>query len=213
MGPECSSFIVSKDRLCEVLPADRYIYVQFRVSYHLSDWNVTEFEEIQYWLVNKRFRPMGGADSIDKVRIFTLLAIYEKATEWDVKWVKDSIVDVIKARRTCNHGFFSRKLVKSIYSVTDAQSGLRRYLVDSFVYKSVAPKSGNTDSLDLDSSSYWVTERRNILMKQMKDGNHQFVADCYEAFALQMKKKRLKFADPFHKADEEYHKKKKGKSS
>ena len=94
--------------------------------------------------------------------------------------VQDHIVDVIKARKTCHEGWFDALLVRCVYNVTRNGDGLRRFLVDSFVYKSY-----RQIKCDATAKAYWSTHRRSVLAKNMDAGNTEFVMDQADAIAAE----------------------------
>ena len=80
------------------------------------------------------------------------------------------------------------RLAKFMIKFTNRKDPLRRYVVDSFVFKSVE----------------WNTNMTmNEVRSQSSSGNHAFVADCYAA-AMDMAAKN-KVKDPNEKHARTYH--------
>ena len=138
-------------------------------TYRLPDWKLEVFEHLQYWLDNGRMQAFGGTiytDDSDKARLFEYLELYQNAQSWGAEIVQNAIMDVIIGRETCYLGYFSIPLVQKIYTMTTEGSHLRRFVVDSFIYKAAGWKTAD------------LLRSRWSLEKHLDRGNKTFVLDC-----------------------------------
>ncbi|KAL9135447.1 MAG: hypothetical protein Q9175_003358 [Cornicularia normoerica] len=71
-------------------------------------------------------------------------------------------MDHFRSRHTCEHGYFPYFLIKKIYDNTEEGAPLRRYIVNSFLFK----------------SAYALAESFG---RHAEKGNTCFLLDCYKA--------------------------------
>lgn len=145
----------------EILSAIEDLVMEFKPSVLIIGYE---------WLINNTLPGMSAHD--DKAAIhtaFQLVDLYNIARQFDARGLQNGVMNRFTARETCDDGYFSRSLIRKAYDYADTRSKLRRYAVDTFLYKAQKWEEGKVDKwLDL----------------HIKDGNQQFVADVREADRL-----------------------------
>ena len=121
------------------------------------------------------------------------------AESWSIAPLKNLIIDTIKARQTCHYGWFPTDLIEHVYAGTSKGSLLRRYIVDSFLFKT--------------STSVWGEETRAKALKNQADaGNVDFLLECYEGLFGMAYKSRMRNRDPGRRGRCFYHEHERGVS-
>ena len=133
-------------------------------------------------------------DDAAKQQVKDYLHLHRIVSHLQLLTVQNHIVDVIKARQTCHQGWFDASLVKYVYDVTRDGDGLRRFLVDCFVYKAY-----RQTRYEPTAKTYWSTRRRSVLAENVCMGNLEFVMDQADAAAAE------KIIDPYTRGTCYYH--------
>ena len=94
-----------------------------------------------------------------------LVSLYGLARVKKFHALTSKIVATIKGRKDFQHELLTTTGVQSVYQATKPSTGLRKYIVDLFLFKT------------RNMSSKAVHEE---LMQQMISGNYDFQADCHE---------------------------------
>lgn len=100
-----------------------------------------------------------------KLRVSRLVDLYVMARTWDVCGLMHLIVDSMRARKTCNSGWFHEEFLKKIYEGTEHEDPLRRFVLGSVLYK---------------SWDWTMEERVEFLKVHVKGGNVDFVLELYD---------------------------------
>ena len=159
------------------------------------DYEPTLFEMLIQWLYRGTLPAVNMDDeSIAKHQVTNLVNLYLKAQVLAMPALLDAIIDRLRARETCRLGWFPSNLIKLIYQSSGTHLPLRRYIVNSFLYKTsqwVDDDDDDDDSLD------------EALRDQLDAGNTEFVRECY--IALYKKCKNIVFEDPNKEPERTYH--------
>lgn len=160
------------------------------------------FELLLIWLYRKTLKAISTTDEEDAQEEAALyISLYLRACDWKILELQDAVIDALRLRKTCEYGFFPRKLIKKIYESTKSTSPLRSYIVDSFLHKGIEWNEG-AGLADPVTGSLNLTRKR-ALKTQLDAGNQDFVLDCYEAlFQLCA---RSKIRDPDRRTGCVYH--------
>ena len=194
VGPKKKVRYISKKAFAKL---ELNIDLEYITQYSIPDWSIELFGHLAFWLKEGHIKPFESkhvgqsqaeSDAADKLRLFQYLDLYQKAEEWGAEVVQNAIVDRIKARATCEKGYFSVPFIQKLYTVTTDDSPLRRYVADSFVWK---------------AADWEVSDIRVKLGKHMNRGNQTFVLDCYEALGHQIHRSNMKY--PNDEDDCAYH--------
>ena len=158
--------------------------IRKRVTIFKYDDNETIFdivdEAVQYykrsvlkhallWLNTRTLTSLPRDNDQDAVtQVHEYIDLYWLAHIHDVRSLQNQIIDSFRARKICKQGYFARKLIWRVYDNTVATSKLRKYLVDTFLFKSHHWKRGERENW-LDSHEGYGEE------------NAQFVSDVKTA--------------------------------
>lgn len=125
------------------------------------------------WLYRKTLPQISRNDEeTAKAQVEQYVKLYLSAEEWGIADLKNLIIDTIRARKTCDMGWFPAGPIKHIYDRTESGSPLRRYIVDNFLFKSSRGKGAYI--------FYWSDSARGAELKEhLQVGNFDFVLDCY----------------------------------
>ena len=159
-----------------------------------AKWDPSVFETSISWLRAGHLNPLSHDDHLAKQQVKDYLYLHHIVFRLQLITVQNHIVDVIKARKTCHEGWYNASLVRRVYNVTENGDGLRRFLVDSFVYKSYRQIIRNPTA-----KAYWSTHRRSVLAENMAAGNTEFVMDQADAVAA------VRILDPCTRSACHYH--------
>lgn len=197
---EHKTFVFFQERLEETFPdigipsLFRRLACQDFTNWHQDmNWHKWCFKFIS-WLRAGHLHPLSCVDDVAKKQVKEYLYLHDVVLRLKLPTVQNHIVDVIKARKTCHEGWFDAELVRSVYKRTMPGDGLRRFLVDSFVYKSY-----RQIKCDATAKAYWSTHRRNVLTENMNEGNTEFVMDQADAAAAE------RILDPYTRSACHYH--------
>ena len=219
VGPKRKRYTVHKALLTQHEYFSEKIYhsaakTSSRSCIDLLEEDPRVFELLISWLYRKTVKAISTDDEeIAKKEVGVYICLYFKACIWDMHELQNALMDRIRARPTCELGYFPPRLIKLIYDVIKIFCGdtkplcpLRSYIVDSFIYKGMKWNEGNgpTDPHDGDC----ILTRKRALKAQMDAGNHEFVLDCYEALFQLCAKSKIR--DPDRKTGCLYHKHKEG---
>ena len=121
------------------------------------------------WLLTTTLPELDERDDESAIRTASrLIDLYHVAHIFDSRNLENNIMDRLKSRDTCANGYPSRTFVRKIYEYTKSWSKLRRFAVDTFVYK----------------ADRWLEAEMDEWFKLHKDyGNKQFVEDVKKAQA------------------------------
>lgn len=117
-------------------------------------------------------------------QILRLVELYGLAAKLGCRRLQNGILDAFGERNTCPDSYPSRRFIKLVYKHACKYSTLRRYVVDTFVFKS-RQWAGN-------GKDHWIKLHTEY-------GNRGFVADVVKA------EKVGEFGDPNRKPDCYYH--------
>lgn len=161
----------------------------------LPDLEPTIFELLITWLYRRTIPAISTDDEdLAQAQARNYIGLYLSAGKWDLPGLQNSIIDLLRARPTCDLGWFPRSLVKKIYVNTNIGSPLRSYVVDTFIAKSY----------------YWDESQRQIMVSEhLGYGNGRFVVECYEAVMGIVARNKIR--DPNRKGACLYHVHEKGK--
>lgn len=172
-------FVFFKERPNELFPdVDIPSLSRLLACNDFMGWDPRLFKSTIGWLRAGRLDPLSRNDEVAKQQLNDYLYLYHIVADMKLPTVQNHIVDVIKARKTCHEGWFDASLVSYVYNVTRLGDGLRRYLIDSFVYKSYQQVKHDTTA-----EAYWSTRRSTVLSENMDEGNKEFVTDQADAVA------------------------------
>lgn len=170
VGKDKTKFVLSRKRLQPILP---HIELEDYDSHRLPDVGVKTFKLFQTWLCNGTLKKLDydtdTQDNSDKDAKATMLEyfdLYFEATEWKIQDLENTIMDRFRERYKCEDGYFPCFLIRKVYDGTEPGSPLRRYIVDSYVYK-----NGGWDP-DTQAQSFH---------RHSEKGNNDFLFDCYRA--------------------------------
>ena len=135
-----------------------------------------------------------GKDHIEH-QIKRYIDLHQLAGYLEIDNLQNVIMDRLKAGCGLWEHHFSTGVIGTIYKRTHEGSPLRRFAVDSFLFK---------------SSGWEACERSSYLELQMENGNLRFVLDCYEV--LQAACAKSKIRDPGKRPVCAYHDHGKGKA-
>lgn len=126
-----------------------------------SGWNPDIFQLFVDWLNTGSLPSLSDDDeNFAKETLSDYLEIYFLATIWDVQDLENLIMDKIRARKTCEDGYFPCSLIAKIYNNTIKDAQLRSYAVGFFVFK----------------MSNWDKAKHHEMIKTQLDcGNTDFV--------------------------------------
>jgi hypothetical protein len=202
VGPKRCTFIVhtellqnASDFFKKMIRPDGYSFDLMRIFLGSIDPNA--FELFVNWLyrgtlIDLQKGTTAAQEVTAKSQVLRLVDLYLMAWNWDVYGLMNLIVDRMRARKTCNDGWFPQDLIKKIYDGTNTEDPLRLFILDSFLHKSWD----------------WTHESRvEFLMESMMSGNHRLVAELYENLDTLCREKRgsKKPGDPSAKTKCEYH--------
>lgn len=157
-------YFVSRKRLQPILP---HIELEDYESHHLPDVDERTFNLFNYWLRNKTLDELSlEFEEEAKKTMLEYLELYFKATEWGIQDLENLIMDRFRQRPTCGDGYFPCFLITKIYDNTDPGAPLRRFIVDSFIFKS---RGWNQNHL------------KDSFNRHSEKGNNAFLLDCYSA--------------------------------
>ncbi|KAL9638995.1 MAG: hypothetical protein Q9164_001196, partial [Protoblastenia rupestris] len=146
----------------------------------------TNLEPFINWLYRRTLDPISQDDEhLAKRQVVQYIHLYTRAQTWQTPALQNSIMDCLRARRTCDYGWFPPTHINYVYQHTLPGCPLRKYIVDSFLWK-----GSRWDGLSL---SVGLT-RVGLLREHLEHGNQEFVLECYEVLFLLCAKKR--FVDP-----------------
>lgn len=164
---------------------------------YVSNYEPTTFEFFITWLYRRTLPQLHSSDeSRAKSQVSQYIALYLMAESWEVRDLQNLIIDTIKARKTCDMGWFPVEPIKDIYKATAQGSKLRHFLVDYFLFK---------------SSKWDLVKRHEELEEQLMFGNLVFVLECYEGLYSMAYKSKMKDRDPLKQGMCEYHVHEQGK--
>lgn len=160
---------------------------------YLADYDPIVFELFVNWLYRKTLPALDEHSEVRaKEQVGHYITLYLMAESWSIAPLKNLIIDTIKARQTCNNGWFPTDLIKRIYAATPKGSPFRRYIVDYFLFKT--------------STSVWgEAELAKALKKQVDAGNVEFLLECYEGLFLMAYKSKMRNRDPGRRGRCFYH--------
>ena len=78
----------------------------------------------------------GEPEAEAKEKVFKLVELYGIACQLGCDMLQNDILDAFQARPTCRDSFPSRQFIKAVYQHAPKYSLLRRYVIDTYVYKS-----------------------------------------------------------------------------
>lgn len=207
VGKQERKFRVSIKRLQAVLPDTKLEdYASYCIpdmerenydSYRLPEMDERTFELFEHWLRNKTLDELDtDNEDVAKHEMLEYLELYFEATKWGIQDLENLIMDRFRERYKCEDGYFPCFLIKKIYDNTEEGAPLRRYIVDSFLFKSAEWESDN------------LAEAFN---RHFEKGNRGFLLDCYRA-ALKLAKGKVHDADCHERSPGcDYHKHSDGK--
>lgn len=164
IGKEEKKFLVSRKQLQPVLP---HIQLENFKSHHLPDVDERTFELFEHWLDKKTLDELDPDDEQEaKHRMLEYLELYFEVDEWEIPDLQNDIMDRFRGRQTCEDGYFPAFLISKIYENTEEGAPLRRYIVNSFLYK---------------SADWFSNQLDPIFEHQVEKGNTAFLLDCYKA--------------------------------
>ena len=178
VGKEEAVFFVERQHLRKI---DLGVDYDDYTTYKLPDWRPKVFEAFHFWLKWDRLPPWGSknldpeCDGMDKENFIIHIDLYGKAKEYEVYSLMEAITDNIRKRETCEYGYFPGFLINTIYDITDDDSGLRNYLVDSFVFKTSNFRVDEDGRMNMSMRE----EALGIIMKKFKAKHFKFLAECY----------------------------------
>lgn len=179
----------------------------FRDSIDLLAEDPKVFELLIGWLYRNYLNAISTTDEeVAEKEVALSVDLYLRACEWDMPELQNALMDRMKLRTTCVHGFFPRKLIKTIYESTESLSPLRSYIVDSFIYKGIQWDE-DAEIEDPIYENFFLT-RKSVLRTQLDAGNQEFVLDCYEALFQLCAKSEIR--DPDRRTGCVYHAHKRG---
>lgn len=199
VGPKRKRYCVHKALLIQYKWFSKrinYFTVTFPLYLPAEDPKV--FELLIGWLYRKNLNAISTTDEeVAKEEVALSVDLYLRACKWKMPELQNALMDRMRVRTTCVHGFFPRKLIKTIYESTESLSPLRSYIVDSFIYKGTQwdEDAEIEDPID----EHFFLTRKSALRTQLDAGNQEFVLDCYEAlFQLCAKSKirEIRIAGP-----------------
>lgn len=195
VGKEETQFKVSRKRLQLILP---HIELEEYESHHLPDVDKKTFALFEHWLRNGTLDKLNDEDEEEaKETMLEYLELYFKATEFEIQDLENHIMDRFRERHKCEQGYFPCFLIRKIYDNTQEGAPLRRYIVDSFLFKSCGWVSSD---LNIDDDLPFEFNRHS------EKGNTDFLLDCYKA-ALALIDEKVGDADCHgRKPGCEYHK-------
>ena len=197
---EHKTFVFFKKRLDELFP-DVNIPSLFRqlAREDFEAWDLRVFNLSISWLYAGHLDPLSPSDDEAKEQVNDYLDLLHEVSWLGFPTVHNHIVDVVKARKTCHEGWFDPSLVRSVYERTMSGDGLRRFLVDSFVYKSYGQVKYKATA-----KAYWFTQRGIVLSENINGNNIEFVIDQADAAAVE------RIVDPHTRSPCHYHNHKPG---
>jgi len=142
-------------------------------------------------------------EHLAKEQVGHYISLYLKAETWKTHDLQNTIMDTVRARKTCELGWFPHMHIQTIYKRTSAGSPLRQYIVDSLVWK--GSKWDDPVWTEPDEG-----DRTIMIMEHLEYGNHTFIAEYCEALYQLCAKKR--FTDPAKKVGCFYHVHEEGKT-
>ena len=170
----------------------------FRSSVYLPKMNPEIFGLLVNWLYRrtlKKLSPDCEDGAMDQVALYIELYIDAENT-YNMPELQNSITDLFRARPTCSLGWFPTEEIGQIYEETSKSSPLRRYIVDTFVFKSYGWKASS-------NVAERFPKREDKLRAQLDAGNQQFVLDCYDALMETVSQGKIE--DPNDKPRCTYH--------
>lgn len=199
IGPKRKHYVVHKALLT------RYEWFSKRIlsrgPLYLLAEDPKVFELLIGWLYRKTLNAISTTDdSVAEEEATLYVGLYLRAYEWDIHELQNALMDRLRARITCVYGYFSRKLIKTIYENTKSPSPLRSYVVDSFIYKGIR---WDEDAGIEDLIHEGFMTRKTALKSQLDAGNYLFVLDCYEALFQLCAKSKIR--DPDRRTGCAYH--------
>ena len=149
-------------------------------------------ELIRSWLQWGLLEPLDPDDEeLAKARLLEYIKLYRLSSDEQINRLMNAIMDRIRARPTCGDGYFPAFFIEECYKSSTPDSPLRRYLVDSFVFK----------------TKTWDAPRHVDMIRHHLEASHhnqQFVVDCDKKKTDNMER-RLIGQDPNKKHRCEYH--------
>ena len=134
-----------------------------------DDYMLSNLELAYEWLTepSESLLSIEKESEKDDIRhVFRLVELYGIASRLGCHKLENNILDAFGARDTCSDSYPSRRFIKSVYKHTYKYSALRRYVADTFVFK----------------SRQWKGDGKDCWIKLHKDyGNRNFVADVLKA--------------------------------
>lgn len=150
------------------------------------------FELLFNWLYRRILTRISKDDEEDAMyQVELYMKLYFEAEKFETHDLQNSILDTFRARPTCADGWFPDDIISAIYEDTKTPALLRRYVVDTPVFKAY--------HWDFDGH-----KTRLELEEQLLNGNREFVIDCSEAL-LKLVMARKKVQDPNKKEACTYH--------
>ena len=216
VGPKSKRYFVHKPLLTQyewfrkrIVPTSCQSLSRDSITLNAEDPKV--FELLVIWLYRKKLNAISTTDEAAAKEESTLyIDLYLRACAWRIYELQNAVIDRLRARQTCELGWFPRNLINKIYENTNPRSPLRSYIVDSFIHKST---EWNEASALMNSVNPIIHPTRTSALKDQLDaGNQEFVLECYEALFQLCAKSKIR--DPDRKTGCSYHKhEKKGKCS
>ena len=132
-------------------------------SFPVHSLTTSALEMFVHWLYNKKLAHVSQADEEEaKIQVRHLVSLYLKSWLWNIRSLRNDIVDKIRRRQTCHMGWFPHDLINDLYAGAPETCQLRKMVIDLFVFKS---RNWNKDYQHL------------VLETQLDAGNYDFVID------------------------------------
>lgn len=163
--------------------------IRHEVEQATRDYNRSVLKHALSWLNDREIPALPVISDGDAVTLaHEYVDLYSLACRHDARDLQNAIMDRLIERDTCPQGYFARRLIKRVYECTVAGSKLRKYLVDTFIFKSNSWEDGEVAT--------WV-------QRQSEYKNTAFVADVECAWEKALSIGRVE--DPNRKGKCAYH--------
>ena len=142
--------------------------IRLEVESAVTDYKRSVLKHALSWLNERDIPPLSVKSDGDAVtRVHEYVDLYNLACRHDARDLQNAIMDRFRARDTCPQGYFARRLIKRVYENTTVGSKLRKYVVDTFIFKS--------DNWDIHEVGTWVH-------RHIEYGNAAFAAEVEAAW-------------------------------
>lgn len=183
------TFFLSADRLLHHFPGQDPVQL---VAKEVCKHNADTAKLFAFWLNFRVLESLDlSSDKIAKGQLLSYIKLYKLVRDCKTHKLMNEIMDNIRDRPTCGEGYFPVFFVNECYKSSTPGDPLRRYLVDTFIFKTMS----------------WDNLKRVKLIKRHMDASHHnqtFVVDC-DAKKTKNMKLRLTGRDPNKNDRCEYH--------